>query len=158
MKRVPIKELQARGRALKKLKAQKPKGVAWIRYVKEQAGITAGRANWLIQFADGGLNVETFRSKAAERQRAKRRVLPQWVRINIRHVDPRVTMGVIRFLIERSVNVMRPHFSDVIPDFLNDLRTMINNVEINWQLNREEHDNGNGKISPTDDQAERILR
>jgi hypothetical protein len=158
MRRLPIKELRARGRALKRLKAQKPKDVTWASYVKERAGTSATRANWLIRFANGEHNVETFRRKAAEAQRAKRQVLPRWVQINIRHVDPRVTMGVIRFLIERSVNVMRPRFSDVIPDFLNDLRTMINNIEINWQLNQAEEHHGDGEIQRANEKAERILR
>ena len=37
MKRIPDKELQARGRAL-------PNGVAWARYVKEQADLSVTRS------------------------------------------------------------------------------------------------------------------
>jgi hypothetical protein len=149
MVRMSDADLKAWGRKLRKLRAEKPAGVRWQQHVKEHAGIGSRRADLLIAFANGTLKITEYRAKQLEARREHSRNHPLWVRTNIQHVDPRVTMGVIRFLIERSVRILRGHCPDAVPDFLNDLRAIINDLEISHQLKGAYHDHvkTNGKVA-----------
>src|SRR5215469_133846 len=65
------------GAALRTLKAQKPKGIKWERYL-EECGIEIhrSRADQLIRIADGRTTVEEERADTAERTAKSRTELP----------------------------------------------------------------------------------
>jgi hypothetical protein len=59
---------KAAGLHLKELKENKPDGVTWEAFVKEECGISRERADELIRIGDGRTTVAEVRKKAEERK------------------------------------------------------------------------------------------
>jgi ParB-like chromosome segregation protein Spo0J len=55
--------------------------------------------------------------------------LPSWVRDDIKKVDPHVTLGVVRFLIDRSLRILRKQYPDKIFGYLDDVQTILNKAK-----------------------------
>jgi hypothetical protein len=118
---------------VEKLMAEKPDGVNMNLHLK-QNGISPTRANFWKNVNNGKIDLEKVRVQANKRHQDRRSAVPPWVRHNIYHADPQITMDVIKFLITRSVKTLKLYPAETTSDYFDDLMTMINNVKISHEL------------------------
>jgi hypothetical protein len=135
-----VAELARRGRKYLKIKSRMPKGADWNDWALDHCdGYSAKYVDKLIRVAKGGHDVLVTMRQRKNASRYLQHLIkkgtgtPKWVQANVHWADPRISIGVIEFLIARSVRALLATFPTLVPTFFDHVREVVDKIEQEYE-------------------------